>query len=392
MMRANILVGLLLSVLVTGCKSTREAASSPIDHVAKGQVQIFYLAGRYGAIEACGCSMRPLGGIQREWNALERYRSATAAASFYFTSGPVFFGKIPARELSVYRAQSEVLVEGLNALKVNGYAVSVDDLELGEDFLVGLAKKTTFPLLSANIIDKKTAQPLFKSFAVHEVNGKKILVTAVSRPSVPGRKFKRAVIADPMKSLAQVFSQAGEGFSLVILLSELRTADRQRLQAAFPRVNLIFGGDGGTYDSVSVQEGPTLVRAEPDAQGRVLAMLELDLEGAKAPKQFFSTEASRRTSSSIAVWEDRLYLLKGNIAGAVASPLLEKWKKESAELEALIARSRSLVEPVKGSVVYRSQFFALDSAFDKPENPMKAIVEKYKASLALGSKKSRKKQ
>ena len=84
------------------------------------------------------------------------------------------------------------------------------DLGLGVEYLKTLQKKSKIPFLSANLKEKKTGRPIFKSHLVKEVDGMKIGIIGLLTPEIHPfiqKQLKSYFIEDPTKAALETINR-----------------------------------------------------------------------------------------------------------------------------------------------------------------------------------------
>jgi hypothetical protein len=161
------------------------------------------------------------------------------------------------------RFQSETLIEGMNRL---GYAAAnVTDRELagGVEGFLELARKASFPLISANLVFQGSGKTILMPFAVHTLpaevwRGSRplrigILGLAAERPAFlqtmqDGRKV---VIAPPIPAASKMVPLLRQQADMVVVLANLDAFTANRMVQQVPGIDLVLAGDG---DRVSDNE------------------------------------------------------------------------------------------------------------------------------------------
>src|SRR5205823_6956181 len=113
----NFVPGLLF---LAACSSTssRKEASLPATNSKK--VSIVMTSSRFLEIEPCGCSIAPLGGVEREWTAMQKAKaSAEGGQVLNFTAGTTFVPvekSFDVKKKDFYVRKAAYLMEAMNAL------------------------------------------------------------------------------------------------------------------------------------------------------------------------------------------------------------------------------------------------------------------------------------
>lgn len=85
----------------------------------------------------------------------------------------------------VNTVSTHIVAAAYNFMKVDAVSVGNHDIEAGHDVYDNIRKQFNMPMLSANIVDKKTGEPYFTPYIVIDRGGKKIAVIGLTTPHIP---------------------------------------------------------------------------------------------------------------------------------------------------------------------------------------------------------------
>src|SRR5688500_16460920 len=106
------------------------------------------------------------------------------------------WGGDPAKPIE--HAKKPFLLEIMALRGYNARAVGERELGYGYDAFKALAAKSNVPILSANLIDKKTGKPAFKTSVVVKKGGTRVGIFALIGPKVDlGAASEQLTIEDP---------------------------------------------------------------------------------------------------------------------------------------------------------------------------------------------------
>jgi hypothetical protein len=210
-------------------------------------------------------------------------------------TGNLLFRKPPQTETqrrdSLLRV--DLLIQSYNEMAYDAVNVGEKDLMLGFKFLSEVAQKAKFPILSANLVDKKTQKTVLKPHVIKEVAGLKIGVFGLMDDLYNSTLHEREpslTILDPLSTSKALAKSLREYCDLIIVLSQLGESKDRKLARENPLINLILGGGGETKRVVMerVNDIP-LYRLEP--RGGYLGRINYSLADTKKPIRFLiSTE------------------------------------------------------------------------------------------------------
>jgi 2',3'-cyclic-nucleotide 2'-phosphodiesterase (5'-nucleotidase family) len=142
-----------------------------------------------------------------------------------------------------------LILESFNLMGYDALGIGDDDLSLGKDFLMEMAKKARFPFLSSNITDEDSGKLLFQPYFLKEVAGLRIGVFSLlspdvfSSPSDPRRKG--LAFRDPVETAQAMIKELQSKTNLIILLSHLSYPKDVELAQNTSGIQLIIGGHTG---------------------------------------------------------------------------------------------------------------------------------------------------
>jgi len=362
-------LGISLSALlmVAGCASTPGSnAQKSLASLQAPSVQFLFVPARRANMEPCGCTVRPVGGVVREANALKELRAHEGVVkSFYLVSGPSLVGEEkPTRALGEQKAQ--LMIQAMNELQVNAYSPAADDFVLGNDTIQKMANASKFPWVSSNLVWKGKGKSVFQpSLELTLPDGRKAVVMGVSRPSLKWLKNSNVTQVDPFKAIEKLLAGPAGKADLKIIVSSLPEADNAELVDKFPGVHLVLGGDGVDPMLATSQESPTQLRVSPDSRGRTIAFFELATPWpTDGIKQFYSKEMASHWEKMSSGWQNSEFRLEDNLNRLPKHAEAKDWKKQLARLKRLLATAKELEKPAPAAVKFTSGIVDLDARYD----------------------------
>jgi len=142
-----------------------------------------------------------------------------------------------------------LILESFNLMEYDALGIGDDDLSLGKDFLMEMAKKARFPFLSSNITDEGSGKLLFQPYLLKEAAGFRIGIFSLlspdvfSSPSDPRRKG--LAFRDPVETAQAMIKELQPKTNLIILLSHLSYPNDVELAQNTSGIQLIIGGHTG---------------------------------------------------------------------------------------------------------------------------------------------------
>jgi hypothetical protein len=136
------------------------------------------------------------------------------------------------------------LMDAMKLLGTDAVGVADRDLKYGIAFLRTQQKRTGLPLVSANLLDKKTNKPIFEPWVVKKVGTAKVGIFGLMSEKVDlGPARDSLAVQDPMvaakKAIADLKKQ---GANVIVLLSNLGKVESEDLITAVPGMDGVIIG------------------------------------------------------------------------------------------------------------------------------------------------------
>ena len=203
-----------------------------------------------------------------------------AGNALYATYGPV------------QATGGQVAIEAMNMMGYDAITLGDQDLILGASVLRQRMAEATFAVLSANVIDATTDQPLALPYVIKEIAGRRVGIiglTRLSTPLAPNPNDSTLLrVDDPLEAVMRYAPEVAELADIVILLSHVGLPMDRMISAEVPEIDIIIGGqsrnviaptregEGGAVIAQAGYRGEWLgtLTARFDAQGELI-----DFEG-----------------------------------------------------------------------------------------------------------------
>jgi 2',3'-cyclic-nucleotide 2'-phosphodiesterase (5'-nucleotidase family) len=239
-----------------------------------------------------------------------------------------FFKSVSGNEVKPAIEKARLIVESLNVMGYDAVGIGDDDLTLGKDPLMEIAKSANFPFLSSNILDETSEKPLFKPYLLKEVNGVRIGIFSLLSPDFfhgpSDHRKKGLVLRPPVETAQAMVNELRPKTDLIILLSHLGYSKDMELARAVQGIHVIVGSHTGinlVYPPVI--NGTIILQTGP--KGMQAGKLHLTLFNSEPT---FYNMASRRTL------EDTLDNINNRLAHAGISEVDKaQWQKSKGEAE-----------------------------------------------------------
>ena len=174
----------------------------------------------------------------------------------------------------------------LETMGLMGYdAAGIGERELGFGYekLQDMAAKAKLPLISSNMIDKKTGKPAFKTSVIVRKGGLKVGIFSVMGPKIelPGDAGTKVTIDDPISTAQKMVADLRkQQCDVVIALTHLGRVEGEDLAAQVPGIDVVVLGHhpGFVAQGRRVNSSVTVATGE---QGQNIGLTKLTLDGRK---------------------------------------------------------------------------------------------------------------
>lgn len=277
--------GLLLVLTGIGAScsgSSRETTpSAPVlaeARLPRTDLRLLVITDLLGYLEPCGCTSRPLGGIDRLSAAITDLRD-DGAPTLFVSAGDLFFeagdhGVELAEAATQEIWKAETVADVLSRLDLAAAAPGPLDMRFGVERLRALRDRARFPLLAAgtSIAGAEGAPVPLGGHIVREVGALRVGIVGIS--DLEGEGVTRS--GDPIElARAEAHAARQEGAELVVVLARLPRRLANRIARGVEGIDVVvLGGlDAQQPIAPSTEEGAAIVHAAHQGVG----VLALDL-------------------------------------------------------------------------------------------------------------------
>ncbi len=234
-----------------------------------------------------------LGGLARRVAYEEKVRKEKQSV-LIVDSGDLFFD--PYSSATPEKQLTKAGLIGQAYREMGSAAVNVGEIDLlkGLDFLRGEFSQG-LPLISANLLNPATKEPLFPPYAVREAGGVRVAFFGLLSPQFPPDREEaiknanngKILIQDPVESAREPVQKLKGKADLVILLSDLGLEKDQILAKTVPGIQFILGGHEGRYTYRPEQAGKTFI-LQSASKGMYVGQLRVIFEKSGSPFKYGS--------------------------------------------------------------------------------------------------------
>lgn len=221
---------------------------------------IIFSSDLLGKIRSCGCSVKDMGGVGRRATYIERVRESVDNL-FVLDAGDAF-----SLELSYSQAEAELTFDAFSLMELTAFTPGEIEFIFGLDYLRRLAEGAGFDILSANIVEPSSGEPLFgPAFKTVELEGgitvgiTGVLDENMAFPSYIDRSG--FTVRPAVEALREIVPALEKEADFLILLSHLGLERSKALATEVPNFDVIIVGHGKPITKKAVQVGDTYILA-----------------------------------------------------------------------------------------------------------------------------------
>ena len=242
----------------------------PITSAASDEVNIQISGNLRGRLDGCDCPSGQSGGWARRVKALQdRFGTISVPG---FDSGAFLDLDPEGGDI-----RSRCALRGLADVGIKTAGITTRDMFYGVEFLKSAAQSTGFTLVSANIIDVESREPIFEIWTELTIDHYRFAITSLSRYQ-PGRGFENSVgwtKVSPDSVIEKVYQMKPGQADFYVLLTDLSEAALREFIPAHPFFNIVSTCSRQFYSSNHFFIGETIVvHTKPD--GRALEWITID--------------------------------------------------------------------------------------------------------------------
>ena len=193
-----------------------------------------------------------------------------------FDSGNLFFnpGMVASLSKNKMEARANLILELFNEIGITALNIGLDDLLLGEEFILSLKDSANFVFISSNIFNSVTGKPLFFEFHVRKAAGVKVGIFGLT--SDTGNYPTSIEIRDPIETASLMANILSRVSDLTVALSNMPLEMNMALADSVESIDLIIG-----HHNEEILLNPTIANGTPiyltALKGREMGRIDLYL-------------------------------------------------------------------------------------------------------------------
>lgn len=375
---------LALGATGASCSSgERPAQVQPVE-LPPPDVRLLVVTDPKGYLEPCGCTSRPLGGIDKLAARVARLRRE--APTVLVVAGDLFFdGANHGVDLPGAEAQelwkAETLVDVWNRLGVAAATPGHLDLGHGPDTLRALAERARFPLLAAglDVTREENGPSPLRNAVVREARGVKIGIFGVSEMEGPAGDLppgvaREASVRDAARAAAAEVKREGAQIVVALVRGSRRTA--RQVATSVPEVDFVVQAGLDLAEAIPPVDagGAWLVHGGRQGQGLLVVDLYRGRGDSFRDLSTWTRDVQKRRL------EEQMRELRGRIAAwerddSVSASDLEQQRARLREMESEI--DRLVGAPARGEGPAFSARWEELAPDDPGDAQIAALVDRY---------------
>ena len=235
-----------------------------------------------GETISCGCQKKELGGIPRRAAFIKAQRPKVPATIL------VDAGDFGSQVKVEPWMRTEFQIDMMAKLSYDAVTPGDNEMVRGLDPLLALyGRAPGIKVVSANVLSKKTQQPIWSDFTIVERGGVKFGITGVTDPNYYKFNLDRGLVKsddfdfrDPKESLRRVLPQLRQQADVVVVLLHTGSEDAKRMLDGLTGIDLAVVGHVPTYKFLPEAADNTLL-VQTGNRGQYMGRVQFTLNGNK---------------------------------------------------------------------------------------------------------------
>lgn len=396
---------LLAGPFLSGCG---ERGPDPVegDHA----FTIVHSQSNFGNLEPCACNNRTTGGFPRRLTVLEEIRASGRPVLSVDSGNSLFSESMTSKAIRPQAcAKAKAVARAMVECGLDAYVFGDRDLTAGGEFFRDLVEETGLPVVAANVIDRKTGNPVFEPYKVFDLDGVKIgvigLVAPELRPIVSekneqGAKMVKAAdqsflledmfesrdvrIKDPVEVAHEVVPEVRRKAHLVAILSHMPPRMTREFYQMVPDVDFMLGSHKPSNQPMYLIQGEKQLYVTSPMNGTALSVVDFTVS--QGSLVFSDYSVLRRAESILPVLREFRDAIRAEYGTEDAEKIKSLDFRTGEKFERYTQRIRDYEAQLADAKANPRSHFAhrgvtLDSTIaDHPK--MVELVREYRRSLA----------
>lgn len=341
----------LIAAVQPGCKNgdrrDPEKSAPSAGFVPARVAELYFSTEVDGYIEPCGCTTKPLGGVQRLATVLE---SGHAERALIDAGNLLFPNKVDSVTREQHLLKSRVLARVYRRLGAVAINVAQNDLTEGTELLKEMQREGAVPFVSANVRPVGDTGPSIARSVMRTIGDIKIGITGIATPESVSNKEGIAAIEYGPALRSEIATLRKEGAEVIIVLAHAGELGAKELAKAIPDIDIIVRAPGTPIErepSAPIRANGVLI-VEAGSQGQHVGRITLSFGSETPERPLLLDDAGQSEVKARAMIERRIkaYRMEAD-AWSVDPAKADAVKAKLAEIDRLQAK---LKEPLPAPV------------------------------------------
>lgn len=207
---------------------------------ANGKLQVFFSGNVRGKVSPCGCRISK-GGVIRLANFIEQHQEPDANCLI------VDAGNFVDRDGSGKGCSNkcQLMIKSYETIRYDAMNIAGQELALGYETLKALRDSSqTATFISANLVDVKSGQLMFKPYVIKEYDSMSVgvigLVGKLATEKISVMDTSSMRVTDANEAAAKYISEMKERAGAIVVVCELQDAEVKDLVTMHPEIDLVI--------------------------------------------------------------------------------------------------------------------------------------------------------
>ena len=223
---------------------------------------------------------KTIGGMDRLATAIKQVRAEGGSHVLLLDAGDAIGDTMTAAE-----TKGGAILRIMNALEYDAMAIGNHEPDFSMARLRTLMEVARFPILAANVREKKSDELFARPYLIREVSGVKVGILGLAYPNTARTTAEKNVAEVEfldIPSVAREFvpKMRAAGAEIIIALTHCGLGADIKLAQAVPDVDVIVGGHSHNRVTPAIREGATII-VQAGAHGSDLGRLDLQVADGK---------------------------------------------------------------------------------------------------------------
>ncbi|MHB1319383.1 MAG: bifunctional metallophosphatase/5'-nucleotidase [Anaerolineae bacterium] len=182
-----------------------------------------------------------MGGLARRATLIQKVRNENAGAVLVVDAGNTLLGDVLA-----LKSEGRVIIDAMNLMGYDALGVGTGELMKGPDVLRDRVAEAQFPVLSSNLIDSATGEPVLEPYVIIVRGGVRFGVIGItSANALEGLEslWPGVSVLPPAETLSGYMDELRAQSDLIVVLSQLGLDADRVLVTSVEGIDVLVGGN-----------------------------------------------------------------------------------------------------------------------------------------------------